>query len=101
MRYLICIMNTEREGQEGSNLEIQLALNDRCYKGHFKSIENIKRVLTETQKLHDQNNDDKRVKQKCIAILKTAQKQLTELENKTQEVTRSYLTKKRKLESLK
>ena len=69
-------------------MEIQLALNDRCYKGHFKSIENIKRVLTETQKLHDQN-DDKRVKQKCITILKTAQKQLTELENKTQEVTKS------------
>ena len=94
-------MNTEREEQLGSNLEIQLVLNDRCYKGHFKSIENIKRVLTETQKLHDQNDDDKRVKQKCIEILKTAQKQLTELENKTQEVTRTYLINKRKLESLK
>ncbi len=55
---------------------------------------------TETQKLYDQN-DDKRVKQKCIEILKTAQKQLTELENKTPEVTRNYLINKRKLESLK
>ena len=97
MRYLICIMNTEREEQQRSSLEIQLALNDGCYKGHFKSIENIKRVLTETQKLHDQNDDDKRVKQKCIEILKTAQKQLTELENKTQEVTRTYLINKKNL----
>ena len=86
-------MNTEREEQLGSNLEIQLVLNDRCYKGHFKSIKNMKRVLTETQKLHDQNNDDERVKQKCIEILKTAQKQLTELENKTQEVTRILFNK--------
>ena len=100
MRYLIGIMNTEREEQLCSNLEIQLVLNDRCYEGHFKSIENMKRVLTETQKLYDQN-DDKRVKQKCIEILKTAQKQLTELENKTQEVTKTYLRIKRKLESLK
>jgi hypothetical protein len=100
MRCLICIMNTEREEQQRSSLEIQLALNDGCYKGHFKSIENIKRVLTETQKLHDQN-DDKRVKQKCIEIRKTSEKQLTELENKTQEVTRTYLINKRKLESLK
>ena len=92
-------MNAERD-EQCSNLEIQLVLNDRCYKGHFKSIENIKRVLLETQKLHDQN-DDKRIKQKCFEILKTAQKQLTELENKTQEVTRTYLINKRKLESLK
>ena len=92
-------MNTYKEGQR-SNYEIQLLLNDRCYKGHFKSIENIKRVLLETQKLHDQN-DDKRLKQKCFEILKTAQKQLTELENKTQEVTRTYLINKRKLESSK
>ena len=42
------LMNTEREEQQGSNLEIQLVLNDRCYKGHFKSIENVKRVLSET-----------------------------------------------------
>ena len=75
-------------------------MNDRYYKGHFKSIENVKRVLSETQKLYDQN-DDERLKQKCIEILKTAQKQLTELENKTQEVTRTYLINKRKLESLK
>ena len=96
MRYLICIMNTEREEQQQrSSFEIQLVLNDRCYKGHFKSIENMKRILTETQKLHDQNDDDKRVKQKCIEILKTAQKQLTELENKTQEVTRTYLINKK------
>ena len=94
MRYLICIMNTEREEQQRSSFEIKLVLNDRYYKGHFKSIENIKRVLLETQKLHDQN-DDERVKQKCIEILKTAQKQLTELENKTQEVTRTYLINKK------
>jgi hypothetical protein len=50
--------------------------------------------------LHDQN-DDSRVKQKCIEIRKIAQKQLTELENKTSEVTRNYLINKRKLESLK
>jgi len=92
-------MNTYKEGQR-SNYEIQLAWNEKCYKGHFKSIEYIKRVLSETQKLHDQN-DDKRVKQKCIEIRKTAQKQLAELENKTQEVTRTYLINKRKLESLK
>ena len=65
-------------------------MNEKCYKGHFDSIENVKRVLTETQKLHDQN-DDSRVKQKCIEIRKTAQKQLTALENKTPEVTRNYL----------
>ena len=100
MIYLICIMNTEREEQQRSSFEIQLVLNDRYYKGHFKSIENVKRVLLETQKLHDQN-DDKRVKQKCFEILKTAQKQLTELENKTHEVTRTYLSNKRKLEYLK
>ena len=96
MRYLICIMNTEREEQQQrSSFEIQLVLNDRYYKGHFKSIENMKRILTERQKLHDQNDDDKRVKQKCIEILKTAQKQLTELENKTQGVTRTYLINKK------
>ena len=45
-------MNTEREEQQQrSSFEIQLVLNDRCYKGHFKSIENMKRILTETQKL--------------------------------------------------
>ena len=76
MRYLICIMNTEREEQQRSSFEIQLVLNDRCYKGHFKSIENMKRVLTETQKLHDQN-DDKRVKQKCLKILKEEHISLT------------------------
>ena len=75
--------------EQPSNYEIQLALNEQSYKSHFKSIENIKRVLLETQKLHDQN-DDKRLKQKCFEILKTAQKQLTDLENKTQEVTRTY-----------
>ena len=47
--------------------------------------------------MHDQN-DDKRFKQKCITILKTAQKQLTELENKSLELTRTYLINKRKLE---
>ena len=93
-------MNAERDEQQRSNFEFQLSLNERCYKGHFKSIKNLKSMLTETQKLHDQN-DDKRVKQKCIEILKTAQKQLTELENKTQEVTRTYLINKKNLESLK
>ena len=41
----------------------------------------MKHVLTEVQKLYDQNVD-KRIKQKCIEILKTAQKQLTELEKR-------------------
>ena len=50
--------------------------------------------------MYDQN-DDERVKQKCIEIFKTAQKQLIELENKSQEVTRNYLIKKKELESLK
>ena len=90
-------MNTYKEGQR-SNYKIQLEWNKKCYKGHFKSIGNIKRVLTETQKLQDQNNDE-RVKQKCIAILKTAQKQLTELENKSQHVSRNYLIRKQGLES--
>jgi hypothetical protein len=49
--------------------------------------------------LYDQNVD-KRIKQKCIEIRKTAQKQLIELEKKNQEVTRNYLIKKKELESL-
>jgi hypothetical protein len=93
-------MTTNQEEKQLSNYEIQLALNEKCYKGHFNSIENLKRVLTETQLLHDQN-DDERVIQKCIEIHKTAQKQLTELENKTQEVTRTYLIKKKELELFK
>ena len=93
-------MNTHREEQQRSSYEIQLALNEKYYKGHFNSIENLKSVLIETQKLHDQN-DDIRVKQKCIEIRKTAQIQLNELESKTPEVTRNYLINKRKLESLK
>lgn len=100
MRYLVCIMNTEREEQP-LNYEIQLTLNEKRYKSHLNNIENVKRVLTEIQKVYNQNNDDERVKQKCIEILKIAQKQLTELENKTQEVTRTYLINKRKLECLK
>ncbi len=86
--------------KQHSNYEIQLALNEKRYKFHFNNIENVKRVMTETQKLYEQN-DDTRVKQKCITILKTAQKQLTELENKTPEVTRNYLINKRELDSLK
>ena len=94
-------MNADREEkQQRSSYEIQLALNEKYYRGHFNSIEHLKRALIEAQKLYDQN-DDTRIKQKCIEILKTAQKQLTELENKTQEVTRTYLINKRKLESLK
>lgn len=58
-------MNTYKEGQR-SNYEIQLVLNDRCYKGHFKSIENMKRVLAEAQKLYDQNDD----KSQKINVLK-------------------------------
>jgi hypothetical protein len=92
-------MKIDREEQR-SSIEIQLALNEKCYKGHFNSIKNLKRVLAETQKLHDQN-DDTRVKNKCIEIHKTAQKQLIELENKTPEVTRYYLKQKKELESLK
>ena len=76
-------MNTDREEQQRSSYEIQLTLNEKYYQGHFNSIENLKRVLTEIQKLHDQN-EDLRVKQKRIEIRKTAQKQLTELENKTE-----------------
>ncbi len=37
--------------QQRSNFEIQLALNDKCYKGHFKSIENVKRVLYRNTKI--------------------------------------------------
>lgn len=92
-------MTTDKGGQL-SNYEIQLTLNEKCYKGHFNSIENLKRLLTETQLLYDQN-DDTRVKNKCIQIRKTAQKQLKELENKTPEVTKNYSINKRKLESLK
>ena len=89
-------MNTNMEKQQRSSYEIQLTLNEKYYKGHFNSIENLKRVLIETQKLHDQN-DDSRVKQKCIERRKTAQKQLTELENNTEEVTRYYLIRKKEL----
>jgi hypothetical protein len=92
-------MNKDKEEQQRSSYEIQLVMNEKCYKGHFDSIKNLKRLLIETQKLHDQN-EDTRVKQKCITILKTAKKQLKELENKTPEVTRNYLINKRKLESL-
>jgi hypothetical protein len=92
-------MKTNNEGQS-SNYEFQLTLNEKGYNSHFKSIQNLKRVLEETQKLYDQN-DDTRVKNKCIEIRKTAQKQLIELENKSQEVIRNYLIKKKELESLK
>jgi len=59
----------EIDKEQPSNYEIQLALNDRYYKGHFKSIENVKRVLSETQKLHDQI-DDERLKQNVLKFLK-------------------------------
>lgn len=93
-------MKIDKEEQQRSSYEIQLALNEKCYKGHFDSIENLKRVLAEAQKLYDQN-DDTRVKNKCIEIRKTAQKKLTALENQSQEATRIYLRNKRQLESLK
>ena len=48
--------------------------------------------------MYDQNYDT-RVKNKCIEIRKTAQKQLIELENKTQELTRNYLIKTKELDS--
>lgn len=41
-------MNTYKEGQR-SSYEIQLAWNERHYRSHFDNIENVKRVLTETQ----------------------------------------------------
>ena len=78
------------------HLTYQLALNEKYYKGHFNSIKKLKRVLAEAQKLYDQNANI-RVKNKYIEIRKTARKQLTELENKTQEVTRTYLIKKKEL----
>jgi hypothetical protein len=77
-------MNTDKKQEQRSNYEIQLALNEKYYQGHFNSIENLKRVLSETQKLHDQNEDE-RIKQKCITIRNIAQKQLAELENKTED----------------
>ena len=93
-------MNKDKEEeQQRSSYEIQLVMNEKCYKGHFDSIENLKHLLIETQKLNDQN-EDTRVKQKCITIRKKQKKQLKELENKTPEVTRNYLINKRKLESL-
>ena len=70
-------------------------MNEKYYKGHFNRTENLKQILTETQKLHNKNENIK-VKQKCIEINRTAQKQLIELENKTQEVPRNYLINKRK-----
>ena len=79
--------------------EIQRGLNEKGYKVHFDSIEHLKHAFTEAKKLYDKN-DDIRVNQKCIEILKTAQKQLVELENKSQEVTKNYLIKKKDLESL-
>ncbi len=70
-------------------------MSEKCYKDHFNSIENLKQILTETQKLNNQNEDIK-AKQKRIEINRTAQKQLIELENKTQEVPRNYIVNKRK-----
>jgi hypothetical protein len=87
-------MEIDKE-EQSSTYEIQLTLNDKYYKGHFNSIENLKQILTEKQKLHNQNEDIK-AKQKCIEINRTAQKQLIELENRTQEVLRNYLVNKRK-----
>ena len=49
-------MTTNKE-EKLSNYEIQLSLNEKCYKGHFNSIGNLKRVLREIQKLHDQNDN--------------------------------------------
>lgn len=55
--------------EQNSTYEIQLALNEKYYKGHFNSIKNLKCVLAEDQKLYDQN-DDTKMKQKCIEIRK-------------------------------
>jgi hypothetical protein len=44
------IMEIDREEQR-SSYEIQIALNEKYYKGHFNSIENLKCILTETQKI--------------------------------------------------
>ena len=63
-------MNIQNEEQQ-SNYENQLALNEKRYNSHFNSMENLKRVLIEAKKLYDQN-DDERVKQKCIEISKIA-----------------------------
>ncbi len=41
-------MNTYKEEQR-SSYEIQLAWNERHSRSHFDNIENVKRVLTETQ----------------------------------------------------
>jgi hypothetical protein len=91
-------MKTSNEGPN-SNYKIQLESIEKGYNSHFNSIKNLKHVITEVHKLYDQNVD-KRIKQKCIEIRKTAQKQLIELEKKNQEVTRNYLIKKKELESL-
>ncbi|HJU58664.1 MAG TPA: hypothetical protein VJ583_02855 [Nitrososphaeraceae archaeon] len=103
MNDILNLLNTNKEEEkeeERSNYEIQLELTERIYRGHFNSIEHLKRALIEAQKLYDQN-DDTRIKQKCIEIRKTAQKKLTALENQSLEVTRTYLRNKRELEFLK
>jgi hypothetical protein len=57
-------------------------LNEKYYKGHFNRTENLKQILTEIQKLHNQNEDIK-VKQKCIEINRMAQKQLIEQDTRS------------------
>ena len=63
-------MEIDKE-EQSSTYEIQLALNEKYYKGHFNSIKKLKRVLAEAKKLYEQN-DDIRVKNKCIEIRKKA-----------------------------
>jgi hypothetical protein len=57
-------------------------LNEKYYKGHFNRTENLKQILTEIQKLHNQNEDIK-MKQTCIEINRTAQKQLIEQDTRS------------------
>jgi hypothetical protein len=53
--------------EQRSSYEIQVVLNEKYHKGHFNSIKNLKRVLAEAQKLYDQNDDNPRLKQRCIS----------------------------------
>ena len=82
-----------------SRYEKEIELNEKCYKFHFDNIEYFKNMIIFIQKQHDETNDPK-LKDKYLRNLKEAQKQLAELENKTEEVTNYYNHQKKYLDSL-
>jgi transcriptional accessory protein Tex/SPT6 len=83
--------------EQGSRHKKELELNEKLYKSFLDNMNNLKGIIDESQQAHDQTNDPQ-LKEISIRTIKTAQKYLTELENKTTEVTKKYEDIKRKLE---